>query len=105
MDHYGYKGIIEDDIEQGPREPEDEPWYPCDPENSLDAEMEGVVVKSQLEQQIKICYGMVSRFFFHCDLYWNKPRAQNRKFSHVGRSTKSESKCFHKHLSSCLVSE
>lgn len=44
-------------------EPEDDPWSPCDPENSLDAEMEGVVVTSQLEEQIKICYGMVSRVF------------------------------------------
>jgi hypothetical protein len=64
MDHYGYKGIIEDDTEQGPGELEDEPWYPCDPEAFLDAEMEGIVVTSQLEEQIKICYGMVSRGFF-----------------------------------------
>jgi hypothetical protein len=56
--------LCKDDTEQGPGGPEDEPWYPCDPENSLDAEMEGVVVTSQLEEQIKICYGMVSRFFF-----------------------------------------
>ena len=61
MDHYGYKGIIEDDPEQAPGEPEDEPWYPCDPENSLDADMEGVVITSQLEEQIKICYGMVRK--------------------------------------------
>jgi hypothetical protein len=67
MDHYGYKGIIEDDPEQAPQapgEPENKPWDPCDPKKILDAEMEGVVITSPLEEQIKICYGMVSRFFF-----------------------------------------
>jgi len=45
--------LCKHDTEQGPGEPEDEPWCPCAPE-----------VTSQLEEQIKICYGMVSRCFF-----------------------------------------
>ena len=62
MDHYGYKGIIEDEEQHRLKECEDEPWNRYNPENFMDAEMEGITVTNQLEDQIKICYGMVSIF-------------------------------------------
>jgi hypothetical protein len=65
MDHPGYKGIFEDYEQQRSGESGDKPWYPHDPNHSSNAEMEEAPGPSLLEDQTKICYGMVSSFFPH----------------------------------------
>ncbi|KAE9372536.1 hypothetical protein N431DRAFT_375776 [Stipitochalara longipes BDJ] len=61
MDHYGYKGLVEGEEQQGPGECADEPWYPYDPEEFMETEMEEITATSQFEDQMKICYGMIQK--------------------------------------------
>ena len=70
MDRYSYKGLIEAEVEPDLGNGEDEPWYPYDPEDVLNAyldpEMDGVVLTDRTDGQATICYGMVSTSRVRC---------------------------------------
>ncbi|KAH0538029.1 hypothetical protein FGG08_005341 [Glutinoglossum americanum] len=65
MDHYSYKGLIQDEEQPGSGDGEDEPWYPYDPEDMLnqdfESEMDGISFTGGLEGQNIICYGMIHK--------------------------------------------
>jgi hypothetical protein len=74
MGSFTYKGWIQDEDVDEAEDPNDAPWYPCDPDNGLVPESGGDshmdVSGTNPEESHLMCYGMVRlRLLSSCGLY------------------------------------